>query len=168
MTRSGAQCKNRCNPDSSSGVCHVHASPCRKLRDGRLYVLSNPRIKGLKIGYTTGRASDRAAALSTTGVPIPFVVEYETDVVPAAEACEGRVFDALAACRVAASREFFDTSVDNAKRAIAAATAAPTLRADPQLVDVDDGVDQVTLRFGDTLSVTVKRPLCANAQNDSS
>lgn len=168
QTRTGARCKNTCNADTAT-TCHVHAEPARNEREGRLYVLSNPRIEGLKIGWTTGRAHSRASALSTTGVPIPFVVEYETNIVRGAEACERRVFKALAASRVAASREFFDTTVDAAKRAIAAAVAesgcaaAATTRAEPVLLSVDDGVDAVTLRFDD-VSVTVTRPRRADAQ----
>ena len=168
QTRAGTRCKNTCNTDDAT-TCHVHAETPRKEREGRLYVLSNPRIEGLKIGWTAGRAHTRASALSTTGVPMPFVVVYESDVVRGAEACERRVFKALSASRVAASREFFDTTVDAAKRAIAAVVgenghaAAATTRAEPVLLSVEDGVDAVTLLFDD-VTVTVTRPRRADAQ----
>lgn len=46
-----------------------------------IYVLSNISILELvKIGFTTGTASNRARQLSSTGVPTPFIVEFEAKV----------------------------------------------------------------------------------------
>ncbi|MEK9528700.1 MAG: GIY-YIG nuclease family protein [Gammaproteobacteria bacterium] len=170
ITKTGVQCKNRRSANGGTH-CHVHALPAQAQQSGRLYVLSNPRINGLKIGWTTGRASDRASALTTTGVPVPFVVAYETDVVENAAKCEKRVFEALAPARVAANREFFETTLDAAKLAITTATSnSKGLRAEPALVNttqinVEDTIDEVTLRFGETVCVTVRRPTRVNAES---
>jgi hypothetical protein len=153
-TRAGRPCRNR--PMASSGTCHAHSPP----RPGRLYVLSNKHIAGLKIGMTTGRASDRARALSGTGSPIPFVVELETEAFDGCAAAEKAVFADLAAGRVAPNREFFAVSVTDAvaavRRAVAASTSAPGPPEPPPgfrdggrsvTVAVPPGVDEVTIRF---------------------
>jgi len=44
---------------------------------GFTYVLSNPAMPGMvKVGYSTRLAEDRAKELYTTGVPLPYAVEF--------------------------------------------------------------------------------------------
>tara|TARA_B100000768_G_scaffold180493_2_gene200633 strand:+ start:727 stop:1206 length:480 start_codon:yes stop_codon:yes gene_type:complete len=135
-------------------TCHVHSPP----RPGRLYVLSNPQFSGVKIGMTTGRAADRARALSGTGVAIPFVVEHETEPFDGCAAAEKRVFTNLATHRVAANREFFEVTVETATAAVksAVAAAAPALPSTPDefvdrgravTVSVPADVTEITIKF---------------------
>ena len=157
-TRSGGPCRNNATADMST--CHVHSPP----RPGRLYVLSNTQLSGVKIGMTTGRAADRARALSGTGVPIPFVVEHETEPFDGCAAAEKHVFMNLATHRVAANREFFDVTVETAtaavKSAVVAAAAAPALPLPPPpppaefgdrgravTVSVPADVTEITIKF---------------------
>lgn len=78
-----------------------------------IYVLSNPSMPGLvKIGrsaFVEGRVSALSGA---TGVPLPFVVEYEQFVGDDDSVVELAAHRALAEFRVNASREFFRVSPD--------------------------------------------------------
>lgn len=149
-TLAGQPCRRPVkNPNT---VCHTH----QPRGGGRLYVLSNPRMTVLKIGMTRGTALERARALATTGVPAPFVVEHETGVFDDPEALEASVFALLAGKRVTPTREFFDATVAEAITAISAATGAPA--EDDHVIDVADGVDEITLRFGPSTSIRVTRP----------
>lgn len=86
-----------------------------------VYILSNNHMPNLlKIGYSHGSAVERATDLSRhTGVPSPFVVEYE-EICDMAYEIEQDVHDALFYCRVAPSREFFcielQTAIDTIKK----------------------------------------------------
>jgi len=98
-----------------------HKINTRKESEGKywVYVLSNPTMPGLlKIGYTTNSPEDRASQISrSTGVPLPFKVEY-------AHKChEGEFFEyevhkALDAYRVNNDREFFKITLEEAKSVI--------------------------------------------------
>lgn len=155
-TLAGVHCKN--NASDSATTCRVHAPTAKR---GVLYVLSNPSLDVLKIGWTSGSVQKRAATLDSTGVPTPFVVEHESAAVDDAPAAERRVFDALADRRVNARREFFRVTVAEATSAVDTATgpvrAAATLSASlPPTVVVEvpcgDGVvgldlDKLVVRF---------------------
>lgn len=84
---------------------------------GQVYILSNTSMPGLlKIGFTTGTASDRAAALSgVTGVPTGFKVEWALPVIGSPLAVEQRAHAILAKCRQ--GKEFFRVSLEDAKSA---------------------------------------------------
>jgi hypothetical protein len=78
---------------------------------GYVYVLSNPAMPGLvKIGMTTGRPEARAAQLSTTGVPEPFVLEAKF-CCPDCRFFEAYVHAAFDGCRVGSGKEFFRIEV---------------------------------------------------------
>lgn len=74
---------------------------------GYVYILSNPAMPGLiKIGRTSGSPGARAIALSQTGVPMPFKVDFSIwlpDCVDAERQAHSR-FDKF---RVSQAREFF-------------------------------------------------------------
>ena len=61
-----------------------------------VYVLTNPAMPGLvKIGYTTQEdAGGRLAQLYTTGVPVPFTLEFACRV-PNAEEVKGRLLQEI-------------------------------------------------------------------------
>jgi hypothetical protein len=81
---------------------------------GYVYVLSNESMPGVvKIGRSSACASGRAKQIHTTGVPTPFVVEFEILCVDA-EKAEERAHRFANKSRVAAKREFFRLSVRDA------------------------------------------------------
>src|SRR5437016_2436290 len=85
---------------------------------GYIYILSNPRMKGLlKIGLSTRPVQERIAELSSaTGVPTPFELEaYFVSTDP--EAHEQEIHAALAEYRVK-GKEFFDVSLSKAVRVV--------------------------------------------------
>ena len=84
---------------------------------GQVYILSNPSMAGLvKVGYTTGDATDRAAALSgVTSVPTGFKVEWSLAVIGNPREVEQRAHAHLAKHRT--GKEFFRVSLDQAKAA---------------------------------------------------
>jgi hypothetical protein len=92
---------------------------------GFVYILSNAAFPGmLKIGFTRKVPSERAAELSTTGVPNPFVVEYYCLVEGDSE-LEAKVHRAMAVHRHRADREFFRVDINNAVRYIQAECPSP-------------------------------------------
>ncbi len=83
--------------------------------DCQVYVLTNEAIPGLvKIGMTTlDDPSQRADQLYTTGVPLPFDVEYSAKV-PRAKDIEAALHNAFRDSRVNPKREFFEIQADQA------------------------------------------------------
>jgi hypothetical protein len=84
---------------------------------GYIYVLSNEAFSDiLKIGKTTRTPQERAVELNTTGVPLPFKVEYaaiSTDV----DVHEIEIHGKLASLRLS-DREFFRVKLSDAVNAI--------------------------------------------------
>jgi hypothetical protein len=87
--------------------------------DSWVYVISNSSIPGqIKIGYTDLTLEKRAQQLSrSTGVPTPFIVEWAFHCFNGAQV-EGEVHRYLEASRVSGNREFFDTSISEARDTI--------------------------------------------------
>jgi hypothetical protein len=74
---------------------------------GYVYVLSNPSMPGLvKIGRSKIGGAKRAKQLYQTGIPAPFVLEFEI-MSDECEAAEQRVHESLACFRESNCREFF-------------------------------------------------------------
>ncbi len=85
---------------------------------GFVYVLTNKAMPGLvKVGFSTRSPEDRAAELSTTGVPFPFVVVFSAEVGNPLEA-EAAVHLALAPYRTSTDREFFRVAIEDAVDAV--------------------------------------------------
>ncbi len=110
---------------------------------GFVYVLTNAAMPGMvKIGFTMKMPTERAAELSTTGVPQPFEVEYYC-LVEEPASLEAQVHRAMAAARQNADREFFKASVAEAVSGILASaksvehswSRAPLARPRPPRVD---------------------------------
>ena len=82
---------------------------------GWVYVLSNESLNGLiKIGFSTKDPENRAKELSgDTGVPTPFIVEYEA-LVDDPHGCEQKAHKLLSEERVNQKREFFQCTIDRA------------------------------------------------------
>ena len=75
-----------------------------------LYVLSNPSIRGLKIGRTSNGVSGvkaRMKELRTTGVPENFFCEYAI-LVENSDSLEGEIHSFLREYRTSTNREFFN------------------------------------------------------------
>lgn len=86
---------------------------------GEIYILTNPAMPGyIKIGFTAGKAEDRAVDLSRdTAVPLPFSVEF-TQMVENPIQYERLIHARLAAYRVREDREFFKVAPETAENAI--------------------------------------------------
>lgn len=80
---------------------------------GFVYVLSNPVMPGiLKIGRTDAEdVGRRISQLYTTGVPVPFTIEFAAQVADPV-AVEDALHRAFAPSRINPSREFFRLEVD--------------------------------------------------------
>jgi hypothetical protein len=86
---------------------------------GWVYILSNESLPGMvKVGYTSKDPEGRAKELSgDTGVPTPFVVEYEI-LIEDAHRCEQNIHQFLTDKRVNERREFFRCSLNDAIEAV--------------------------------------------------
>ena len=85
---------------------------------GRVYVLTSQAMPDMvKIGYTQGSVEKRARELSSTGVPVPFVVRFIRKTGDC-RTLEGRVHSYLKRYRVSKKKEFFKVSVKDAVLAI--------------------------------------------------
>ena len=85
---------------------------------GWVYVFTNEAMPGLvKIGYTSKSPEKRAAELDTTGVPLPFIVEYGI-LVEAPRPVEQTVHLHLREKRVRQEREWFRCSKEEAVMSI--------------------------------------------------
>jgi hypothetical protein len=72
----------------------------------------------LKIGFTNLTPEERAIQLSrTTSLPLPFKVEWAFHCYNA-EALEKEIHRHLEGSRITGNREFFDVSLDEAKKVI--------------------------------------------------
>ncbi|MFX1767712.1 MULTISPECIES: GIY-YIG nuclease family protein [Paraburkholderia] len=95
------------------------------MSQGWVYVLSNSAMPGLlKIGFTTLPVEERVSALSTTGVPGTFIVEFKCEVDHAA-LLERELHHALSDARLQAEREFFRCEVGTVVEAIKRLVDAP-------------------------------------------
>lgn len=90
-------------------------------RNGHVYVLSNPAMKGIvKIGRTCKSGRSRAKELYSqagTALPMPFKMEFEMWCGDCF-AVEQRVHEELDFFRINKSREFFRIDIDNAIKAV--------------------------------------------------
>jgi hypothetical protein len=101
--------------------------------DGYIYILSNPKMKGLlKIGLSTRPVQERIAELSSaTGVPAPFELEaYFVSTDP--EGHEQRIHDSLAAHRVK-GKEFFELQISRALQVAESICERPPAYLNPRI-----------------------------------
>jgi len=90
----------------------------KKQSPGYVYVLSNASMPGLlKIGRSINGGKSRARNIYQTGVPSPFVLEFEI-FVDCAVTVEALVHEKLDGFRLSESREFFQVDPMTAKHAI--------------------------------------------------
>lgn len=108
-----------------------------------VYVLTNPAMPGLiKIGRSAGDdASSRIAQLYTTGVPVPFQLEYACKVQNADEV-ERALHAAFAPTRINPKREFFRIE---AEQAIAILRLLHTEDATLDIESQPTGIDEQSL-----------------------
>lgn len=106
-----------CNA-TESRLIFIRESSWGHMSKGFVYVLSNAAMPGLlKIGFSTKVPSERAAELSSTGLPNAFTVEYYC-LVERPSDLEASVHAKLAHIRHSQSREFFRLEVREAIKAI--------------------------------------------------
>lgn len=85
---------------------------------GYVYVLSNESMPGIvKIGRSVSGGKGRAKAIYQTGVPEPFIVEFEI-LTDDCKRLEKTVHERMADARVSGRREFFRVSPLDAEIAI--------------------------------------------------
>jgi hypothetical protein len=90
------------------------------MAQGTIYILRNPAYRDsvIKIGKTKRGSDERAAELArVTGVPSPFEVLYQEDVVDV-DLAEKLIHDRLKVARIRPNREFFQLPVRNAVRVV--------------------------------------------------
>lgn len=114
-----------------------------------VYVLTNPAMPGLvKIGRTDqDDANTQIAQLYTTGVPVPFKLEFACKV-PNSEEVERALHIAFGPSRVNPKREFFTL---NADQAIAILRLLHTEDTTAAVVQQPTGLDQQSLAAADQL-----------------
>jgi hypothetical protein len=104
---------------------------------GYVYILLNPALKGqVKIGRTTNSPEERAAELSTTGLPHDFIVAY-AERVSDCDTVERALHERFADARVSPNREFFRVPLQAAIRALIEISKR-------YCVDEPQGVDETT------------------------
>jgi hypothetical protein len=115
-----------------------------------VYVLSNPAMPGLvKIGRTAGQdATARIDQLYTTGVPVPFKLEFACKV-ENAEEVEKAFHIAFGPHRVNPKREFFKIGPE---QAIAVLRLLHTEDATSEIAAQPTNVDQQSVAAGEQLS----------------
>jgi len=114
-----------------------------------VYVLTNPAMPGIvKIGRTDqGDANTCIAQLYTTGVPVPFKLEFACKV-PNADEVEKALHIAFAPNRVNPKREFFRLDAD---QAIAILKLLHTEDTTAAVAQQPTGLDQQSLAAADEL-----------------
>jgi hypothetical protein len=124
--------------------------------DGTVYVLTNASLKGMvKIGFTTRSAAIRAKELSTTSLPTPFEVAFETDTIASPRILERAVHNNLIASRIQNGREFFKVTPQEAIVAIQSLLTThnqdsnddPVPQSHTFTVEVPDGVTELVIKL---------------------
>lgn len=116
--------------------------------EGIVYCLSNAAMPGiLKVGITGSTAEERAKQLSTTGVPLPFKVEFAMKVADnkSAETTLHKLLEQYTE-RISSRREFFRVSVEEVRgffdlMASAGGTYVQETEAD-EAEDIDDSASE--------------------------
>jgi len=84
------------------------------MSEGYIYILSNPSMPGLiKIGRSVHGGWRRAKEINQTGVPTPFILEFEM-LTKNHEDIEGNVHEVLSNNRESDNREFFRVDIEQA------------------------------------------------------
>lgn len=114
-----------------------------------VYVLSNPAMPGIvKIGRTASEdANTRIAQLYTTGVPVPFKLEYACKVSDAAKV-EEALHTAFDPYRMNPKREFFEIA---AEQAIAILELLNMEEATQEVESQPTGIDVDSINAGEKL-----------------
>jgi hypothetical protein len=117
---------------------------------GFAYVLSNSAMPSMiKVGFTLKLPEDRAKDLYTTGVPVPFDIEFRA-ATSYPDKVEKQVHGMLAPLRVSPQREFFRVSVNDAVETIGDA------RLDVASIDAWSSDEPHKIRHGDRIAITMQ------------
>jgi hypothetical protein len=123
-----------------------------------VYVLSNPAMPGLvKIGYTTGAdANARIGQLYTTGVPVPFQLEYACRT-QSPEQVERALHTAFGPYRLNPKREFFQIGANQAIAILKLLHVGEDATDEIERQPPDPDVDQASIEAGERLEMQ-RRP----------
>lgn len=107
----------------------------KRKRSGYVYILSNPSIKGIKIGLTERKVEERIKELNrATGVPTAFKIEYQV-ATPDCYRLERAMHKHYSKKRINNRREFFKLPVWRARRRLKLENAKIT------------GIETITFKF---------------------
>lgn len=132
------------------------------MAEGYVYILLNPALRGqVKIGRTMNSPEERAAELSSTGLPHEFVVAYAERVADC-ETVERLVHQRFAGARVNPNREFFRVSAHEAVQAVLELAAPYRIAEGQVLVPPNRPVFTLALtptcpKCGTLYSITLRR-----------
>lgn len=123
-----------------------------------VYVLSNPAMPGLvKIGYTTGAdANARIGQLYTTGVPVPFQLEYACRTANP-EQVERALHEAFGPNRLNPKREFFQIGANQAIAILKLLHVGEDVTREVEQQPTSPDVDQASIAAGERLEIR-RRP----------
>ena len=123
-----------------------------------VYVLTNPAMPGLvKIGYTTGSdANVRIGQLYTTGVPVPFKLEYACRTETPVEV-ERALHEAFAPYRLNPKREFFQIGANQAIAILKLLHVGEDATEEVENQPADPDVDAASVAAGEKLEMQ-RRP----------
>lgn len=113
---------------------------------GYVYVMTNPAMPGLvKVGLSTRCPERRCNELASTGVPLPFELQFAV-FVPSVHWTERRAHELLAEKRVSQGREFFRVPVDSAITAVLNAYLEDSCSC-VEMIDISHEVEKLTDRM---------------------
>lgn len=123
-----------------------------------VYVLSNPAMPGLvKIGYTTAPdANARIGQLYTTGVPVPFRLEYACRTATP-ERVERALHEAFGPNRLNPKREFFQIGANQAIAILKLLHVGEDVTEEVEQQPAAPEVDQASITAGERLEIR-RRP----------
>ena len=104
-------CEKKLNPTKKS-LSSKNKTELSKMTEGYIYCLSNPSMPGIvKVGMTERTPEDRAKELFSTGVPLPFKIEFAKYVKdPKNKESSLHLLLEQYSCRLYPRREFFRIS----------------------------------------------------------
>lgn len=123
------------------------------MTSGYVYILINHSLPGLlKVGRTARDSRERARELSTTSIPTPYIVAYET-FTEDSEGLEKKMHSRLADSRVSDNREFFRYPLDKAIQVLIEYVSPPSHKnAEYSAVDIHDKLIE---KYGNDMDPTI-------------
>ena len=132
------------------------------MNPGYIYILQNPSFQNLlKVGKTNRSPKERARELSSvTGVPTEFLVLYDV-FVPNCDVGEKKVHEKLKKYRTASNREFFELTLEVAKKIV---NEIAGIQIEEEILHLEATLDKKVLQFRNGLEneISAKRKYFEN------